>query len=146
MNGSGRPGSEALTEALGDHIVHEVLTTQASKELTFARLGDLLSSGQFVLPDDPVLLRELSSLEATPTKLGGLTIAAPTGQHDDRSLSLSFTMLGIDQAVNTGRASSPRDAPPDDEWTRTPSGVHIPRRPRPRWGGFQDTRAYLRAW
>jgi hypothetical protein len=142
--GVGGPTTEALEDRLGAWKVTRVHTSQATKERSFARLLDLISSDHLVLPDDPGLLRELSGLESTTTPNGGLRIAAAGSGHDDRALALSFCALALDTHVTQGRASDLKDAPPDDQWVTTQSGVMVPALPRPRWGGFTDGTAFLR--
>jgi hypothetical protein len=144
VNGVGGPATEALEDRLGDWKVTRVTTTMESKERSFARLLDLISSDQIVLPDDPGLLRELAGLESTATANGGLRIAAAGSGHDDRALALSFCALALDTHVTQGQGSPLKDAPPDDEWLTTQSGVMVPANPRPRWGGFTDSSAFMR--
>jgi hypothetical protein len=143
VNGVGGPATEALEERVGWKVTR-VTTTAESKERSFSRLLDLLSSDQLVLPDDVGLLRELSGLEGTATAHGGLRIAAAGRGHDDRALALSFCALALDARITLGPVSDLKDAPPDDQWLTTESGVMVPALPRPRGDGFTDGSAFLR--
>src|SRR4051812_6710578 len=97
-NGVGGPPTEAL-EALLPGRVERVNTTQATKELAFARILDLLTAKRLVLPDDPQLVQELAGLEATSTVNGGVRIAAAGVGHDDLAMALSFCALALEQDV-----------------------------------------------
>ena len=144
VNGVGGPATEALEDRLGDWKVTRVVTTMDSKQVAFARLLDLLSNDQLLLPDDPGLLRELAGLEATASANGGMRIAAAGAGHDDRAMALSFCALGLDTDLTVGRASDPRSAPPEPEWLTSPSGIEVPVIPEPRWNTFSHDRAFLR--
>jgi hypothetical protein len=144
VNGVGGPATEALEDRLGQWKVTRVSTTMETKERSFARLLDLLSSDQMVLPDDPGLLRELAGLESTATANGGVRIAAAGSGHDDRALALSLCALALDTHLTVGRAGDLKDAPGNDKWLTTQSGIHVPANTRARWGGFTDSSAFLR--
>ncbi len=143
-NGVGGPATEALEDALGSHRVTRVNTTQASKELAFGRLLDLLSSDALVLPDEPPLLRELAGLEAHATPNGGVRIAAAGVGHDDLALALSFAALALTPDMETGQVSDAARMPPPEDWVRAPNGLTIPAHPVPVWGGFHSARGFLR--
>lgn len=145
-NGVGGPATEALEDALGELRVTRVNTTQASKELAFGRLLDLLSSDALVLPDEPQLLRELAGLESQATRNGGVRIAAAGAGHDDLALSLSFTALALTPDMHTGRVSDPTRKPPPDDWVTAPNGLTIPAEPSPVWGGFDSDRNYVHVY
>lgn len=142
-NGVGGPATEALEDALGEWRVTRVNTTQASKELAFGRLLDLLSSDALVLPDEPQLLRELAGLEASPTGNGGVRIAAAGSGHDDLALSLSFAALALTPDMEAGPRSDPSRRPPPEDWVTAPNGLTVPAHPSPVWGGFHSTRHYV---
>ncbi|QIK76042.1 terminase large subunit domain-containing protein [Nocardioides piscis] len=143
-NGVGGPATEALEDALGERYVTRVNTTQASKELAFGRLLDLLSSDALVLPDDPQLLRELAGLESQATQNGGVRIAAAGTGHDDLALALSFAALALAPDMRTGPVSDASRKPPPEDWVQAPNGLLIPAQPVPVWGGFHCTRNYVR--
>ena len=139
-NGVGAAPTEALERRLGVQV-ESVTTTQRTKELAFSRLQGFLSGRQFVLPDHPQLLRELSALEATPTENGGVRIAGEGGHPGDLAMALSLAALGLHDDVTVGRTTPTR--PGTVPVTATPSGLFVPETPRPRDGGMGRARAYV---
>jgi hypothetical protein len=139
-NGPGQAVTERLEVSLPGKVVR-VNTTQASKELAFGRIAGLLAQGRLLLPMHDVLLRELSSLEVTPTVNGGQRIAAAGSGHDDLALALSFAILGLDPDVQPGRSSA---AVEHDGAMTTASGIWTPAVPSARDGGLGRDRFIVR--
>lgn len=143
-NGPGQAVTERLEAALPSKVVR-VNTSQASKELSFGRIAGLLAEGRLLLPVHEVLLRELSSLEVTPTPHGGQRIAAAGAQHDDLALALSFAVLGLDPDVRPGRAAFTGYIDREGAMT-TPSGIWVPAVPSARDGGLGRDRYVVRGY
>src|SRR5947207_4414545 len=55
----------------------------------------LFTRGLVVLPNEPILLRELRLLERTPTRMGKDLVTHPRGCHDDRANSVCGALYGI---------------------------------------------------
>lgn len=71
---------ERLTSA--GYSARVVAATAKSNHEVFSYLHGLISNGQIILPDNPRLIDELTSLECTPTWYG-YKVEAPSGMHDD---------------------------------------------------------------
>jgi hypothetical protein len=143
-NGPGQWPTERLEARLPGKVAR-VNTTQASKEVAFGRLAGLLAEGRLLLPVHDVLLRQLGSLEVTPTANGGQRIAAPGAQHDDLALALSFAALGLEPDVRPGRPS-PISAVNRDGALNTESGIWTPLVPQARDGGMGLDRYVVRGY
>jgi len=74
-------------------------TTNVSKSMIVNQLSLALEQKSITILNDPVLIAELQSYEATRLPGGGLKYSAPDGQHDDTVMS---TAIGL-HAVMSGR-------------------------------------------
>jgi phage terminase large subunit-like protein len=122
--GVGIAPTEALVARLTRSRVIPVRTTADLKEQAYSRLARLLSERSIVLPDVPVLRRQLAGIVARPTPLGGLKIEARSEAiHDDLADALAFAVLGLPAQL----ADPPACTFPDGtEWAETRGGVRIP--------------------
>jgi len=76
--------------------IRPFLTTNASKGQAIESLSLAFEQGIIRIPDDPVLLAELSAYETSRTSGGSFKYGAPSGMHDDcvMSLALAWTQSG----------------------------------------------------
>jgi hypothetical protein len=92
-NGVGDPLVSAL--AMEDLPVQPFVTTNLSKCRAIEEMSMAMEKGTFTLINDPVVVAELLSFEATRLT-GGLTrYTAPEGCHDDCVMSLAFAFQAI---------------------------------------------------
>lgn len=139
-NGVGAMPAEQLAARMGRRIVEAVHTSQRSKEDAYGRVRTLLAQRLLVLPDDPELLRQLRGMRQEPTPNGGLTIEAGNpAVHDDLADALSLAIAAAPPDLAPGEVTP---EPPEIEWLRTPGGVLVPPRPRPRRGGMVRGRVH----
>jgi hypothetical protein len=138
-NGVGAMPTEELARRLRGTSVTAVHSSQATKENAYGRLRVLLSQRRLVLPDDDTLKRQLLGLRCEPTQNGHLRIEASSPSvHDDLADALSLAATGIP----TDRVRRTYTPVPDGvDFIETPSGIQVPRHPRPVSGGLL-TRAH----
>lgn len=74
--------------------VREFTTTNTSKQNIIEGLMLGLEQGKLKILDDPVLMGELQSFEATRLPGGGIRYAAPEGYHDDCVMALALAWDG----------------------------------------------------
>ena len=70
-----------------------VYDTSRSKANLIEALISAFEEKKIKIPDDPMLISELESFEATPLATG-VRYAAPEGLHDDHVMSLAFAWDG----------------------------------------------------
>ena len=73
--------------------VRGFMTTSRSKANLIEALISAFEEKKIKIPDDPMLISELESFEATPLATG-VRYAAPEGLHDDHVMSLAFAWDG----------------------------------------------------
>jgi hypothetical protein len=96
-NAMGKPNNDELRAA--DMPVRDFVTTNTTKADIIESLAAAFENHRITIPDDPVLIAELESLEATRLQSGAVRYAAPDGMHDDGSMALALAWHGI---VGTG--------------------------------------------
>lgn len=88
INSIGSPGLEAL-QRLGVPM-RAFTTTNESKTEIIQALARAFEWGEIWIPDDPVLIGELESFEATRLPSGKWKYEAPSGMHDDTVIALAL--------------------------------------------------------
>lgn len=138
-NGVGQAPVEYLEDALGEHIVEGVTTTQVHKEVGFSRIASWLGEGLLVLPHNERLMTELTGLEAVETQHGGLSIHAAGAGHDDLAMAFCQAAHAVSADAMWSRPTwDVATADGDLDLVTTPSGLSIPRTPTPvRLGGIR---------
>ena len=96
-NSIGRPVIDELV-ARGLNIV-PFTTTSATKQSIIQSLQSAFENGQIRVLDEPVLIGELLSFEATRNASGSFSYSAPSGMHDDCVMSLAIAWSGMEQRV-----------------------------------------------
>lgn len=92
-NSIGNVYGQLLIDALPDSIQFTYFnTTNRSKDRIVKQLITCFENDRIVLPDDPKLSTELSLYQCTISSTGQPVYNAPSGQHDDRVMSLCFTV------------------------------------------------------
>jgi hypothetical protein len=97
----GRPVVLAESNSIGQPVIEQLsrdgvrvrpfFTNNSSKAEIIDKLVLAFERGTIRIPNDPVLIGELTAFEATRLPTSGLTrYAAPTGQHDDLVISLAL--------------------------------------------------------
>lgn len=131
VNGVGAAPTQDLRRRLREEglsgYVFDVWTDHRRKQAGFSRVKSMMQGGTLVLPRDPDLMRELRSLDFTRTDAGSLRIAARTGFHDDRAMSLMQAVSCLRDVPNPESTLGPMYP-----HTVTGRGVVMPRKPRPR--------------
>jgi hypothetical protein len=89
-NSIGSPNIEALREE--GLPIHPFTTTAQSKAQIIDGLALAIEDGQISLPDDAVLLGELTAYEMQRLPAGDFRYAAPSGGHDDTVIALALAL------------------------------------------------------
>lgn len=103
-------GNATLIELLRKEKVpiREFTTTNASKQEIIEALMLAFEQGKLRILDDPVLVGELQSFEATRLPGGSLRYAAPAGYHDDcvMSLAIGWNLAKVSKPVTVQKRNS----------------------------------------
>lgn len=92
-NSIGNVYGQLLIDALPEDIQLSYFnTTNKSKDRIVKQLITVFENDRIVLPDDPKLSTELALYSCTISSTGQPVYNAPSGQHDDRVLSLCFCL------------------------------------------------------
>ena len=108
---SGRAGNEPLDNILAAGVFIDALraeglpidgftTTNISKAQIIGQLSLAFEERSIKILDDPVLIAELQSYEATRLPGGSLRYSAPDGQHDDTVMA---TAIGLEAVMRGGQ-------------------------------------------
>ncbi|EYT65058.1 hypothetical protein H483_0102260 [Dietzia sp. UCD-THP] len=133
-NGVGQFPTELLTRRLwterpGGHTsgVVPIATTARRKMSGFNKIKTLLQSGRLVLPREPELLKQLSSLEYELKDSGNTRIAVPERLgHDDLAMAL---MQAISTTTDYRMWRPDRPRPNTSPVLQTPAGTRIHQQP-----------------
>lgn len=99
-NSIGGPNIEALQNE--GYNVEGFTTTSDSKQAVVVALQLAFERDDIAIPDDPVLIAELESFEATRLPSGRWRYEAPSGMHDDTVISLALALAGCSAYDATG--------------------------------------------
>jgi hypothetical protein len=137
-NGVGQAPTDDLIRRVGSSAVIPHTTSQRSKEDELGRIAAYLADGRMVLPASaPDLLRQLLGLQVRATPTGALSVQAGNPAiHDDLADALCLAISAVPWDLAAGITT----VPDETEWVTTPSGVHVPRIPRPRRAALADPR------
>jgi phage FluMu gp28-like protein len=93
--------STGVGEPVYDDLYNRGITIEAYRFNVKSRM-DLLRNLQILLeqdkikiPNDPVLISELKSMQYALTPSGNVTVQVPDGMHDDCIMSLALSVWGI---------------------------------------------------
>jgi len=103
--------STGVGEPINDDLVAKGIPVEAfhfnerSRKDLLMNLKLLLEQDRIKVPNDPILLTELRSMQYQLTPTGKTTMQVPEGTHDDCIMSLALSVWGVNEPVHNPMAS-----------------------------------------
>ena len=125
MDATSNVGVAEIMRAEGIPISEFIFTNKSKGNIVNMTVREM-ERGNVILPDDPIMLRELELFEASMTPKGTVTWNAPPGFHDDYVDCLCLLVSKMYR--NRGMTKNP-NRKPYVTWGKSTSGVQMPALP-----------------